>query len=232
MDKPKKRLKRVDMNLALPANVQQIQANRAAAMIIRESKLNAMAVVRNNVNDRGFVDLASAGYACDTTGSVTLIATIAQGASVNQRVGKKVMYASIQIRGRFSAGATATLNDVAMIIVYDKRPTGALPAITDVLIGISATAMNNDDNSGRFQIVRRYDHILLGNVTTPATGRESVQADDFIKFRRPLVCKSTNTGAIGDIEEGALYAITVGSAAAGATAATLTASYRVRFTEN
>jgi len=227
----KRKLIRTSFNLQPQAVASQVQANRAAAILVRQAKMNAMPVQRANVNDKGFKDLVAAGYAMDTTGTITLIATIAQGASVNQRVGKKIMYESIQIRGRFANNSATTVSDVAFIIVYDKRPTGSLPAITDVLVTAHPASFNNDDNSGRFQIVRRVDHVMTGNITAPATGKEAVDYSDFIKFRRPATYKSVGSGAIGDIEEGALYAITVGNVAPGTGASEATLGYRVRFSD-
>lgn len=180
--------------------------------------------------ETGYVDLASAGYAFDTTGSITLLATIAQGASTSQRVGKKVLYKSLQLRGSYFPNTTAVVNDCALLIVYDKRPTGSLPAITDVLNSANANSFNNDANSGRFRILKRVDFTLSGNSTTPATDSCIVEADFYLNLRRlPLTFKLAGTGAIGDIEEGALYAITVGTNAAGTTAASGTLAYRTRY---
>jgi len=181
--------------------------------------------------ESGYVDLASSSYACDTTGTITLIATIAQGTSVQQRVGKKVMLKSMQMRGLASAGTAATINDIAYLIVYDRRPTGSLPAITDILSSASSRAQNNDDNTGRFRILKRKDIVLVGNSTTPTTGRESINQDWFLKLNKPEVFKAAGTGAIGDIEEGAMYLVTVGSVAAGTGAATLTCTIRTRFVD-
>lgn len=220
-----------DLRANQPGINQQIQANRAAAVLVRQARMNAMPVQRAGPNDRGYVDLAAAAYAFNNTGTITLLATIAQGAGVNQRIGKKAMYASIQMRGAVAAGTTGTVSDAAIIFVYDRRPTGALPAITDILVAAAPSAMNNDDNSGRFQIVRRLDFVMIGNITAPAAGGEMFNADMFHKFRRQVVFKAAGTGAIGDIEEGALYLVTCGSLAAGTAAPTSTLSFRVRFTE-
>lgn len=182
--------------------------------------------------ETGFVDLASAGYALDTTGSVTLIATIPQGASVNQRVGKKILLKSLQIRGLCFNGTTAAINDVAFLIVYDKRPTGSLPAVSDILVSASASAFNNDANSGRFEIIKREDFVLLGNQAAAAnyTEQMAVSSDCYIDLRsRQSVFKAAGTGAIGDIEEGALYLVTVGNSAAGTGAATAQLAFRTRF---
>lgn len=181
--------------------------------------------------EKGVVDLALATYACDTTGSITLVTTIAQGASIAQRIGKKAMYRSIQIRGRWTANTACVVADAAALLVYDKRPTASLPGITDILIAATAQAFNNTDNEGRFQIIRRWDKVFAGNSTTPSTGLEIQDADDFVKMRKPIVFKAAGTGAIGDIEEGALYYVTVGSATAGTGAVSSTVAFRTRFTE-
>lgn len=189
-------------------------------------------LVRRNPGETGYVDLASSTFNCDaTSGTITLIATVAQGTTVNQRVGKKIQYKSLQIRGFFVNNSAATSTDNAFIIVYDKRPTGSLPAITDILDTISSRSFNKDDNSGRFTIVRRWDFTLVGNPTT-FTNQTIKSFDHFINLRgRPAVFKSAGTGAIGDIEEGALYAVSVGTTASGTTACTGTIGMRTRFVD-
>lgn len=180
--------------------------------------------------ETGFVDTALAGYACDTTGSITLLNTVAQGASVNQRVGKKILLKSLQAHANLSAGTTATVNDCTVLIVYDKRPVGALPAITDVLNTVNSASFNNDANSGRFRILKRWDAVTVGNSTTPATGQEIIEGDFYLNLRDlPTTFKAAGTGAIGDQEEGSLLLITCGSNVAGTTAATFAAGFRLRF---
>lgn len=182
--------------------------------------------------ETGFVDLAAAAYAMDTTGSITLIATVAQGASVNQRVGKKIILKSLQIRGNLSNNTAATVNDACYLIVYDKRPTGALPAITDILVSVNSNAFNNDANSGRFEIIKRVDQALLGNGSAAAnlTDLTYISADAYVDLKgRPVNFKAAATGAIGDIESGALYLVTVGNTVAGTGAATANLAFRTRF---
>jgi len=209
---------------------------RPSAPIVGSSRWNAM---RKGLNRRGvasretgFVDVAAAAYNMDTTGSIVLLNTIPQGASVSQRVGKKVLLKSLQCRGSVAANGTAILNDVAFMIVYDRRPTGSLPAITDILVSASSTAFNNDANSGRFQILKREDYTLTGNPlnATTITERTVVEGSFFLGLKdMPTVFKAAGTGAIGDIEQGALYLLTVGNVAAGTAAATATLAFRVRF---
>jgi len=170
--------------------------------------------------ETGFVDTASAAYPFSTTGSITHLSVIPQGASVNQRVGKKVLLKSLQCRGQVTNGATATTNDIAYLVVYDKRPTGSLPLITDILNTADSTSMNNDANSGRFQILKRGDFYLAGNATS-ITDTTGMSADFYLDIKsKPWVAKAAGTGSIGDIEEGALYFVTVGNQSAGTGAAT------------
>lgn len=184
----------------------------------------------------GYIDIATTIYPLDTTGSVTLLNTIAQGAAVTQRVGKKVLLKGLQARGISFNGPTATFNDFAYMIVWDKRPTGALPLITDILTSVAPTAMNNDANAGRFSILKRVDGIMIGNqsltgaVANYATDNAALDQDWYLDLKmRETVYKAAATGAIGDIEQGALYLVTVGGNVAGTGAANLQQTFRLRF---
>lgn len=185
--------------------------------------------------ETGFVDTASAVYNFDTTGTIALIATVPQGTTVNSRVGKKVMWKSLQARGYAQNNTTAIYNDCAFLVVYDKRPTGALPAITDILNTASSVSFNNDNNSGRFQILKRWDGELIGPVTgviatQQLTERSAISTDFFLDLHKKQgVFKGLGTGAIADIEEGALYFVTVGQVVAGTAAALAQMAFRVRF---
>lgn len=184
------------------------------------------------VKEKGFADTALTSYGLSTTGTVALLSDINQGVGVSDRVGKKVSMLSLQCRGVAFAGTAGTIADGSILIVYDKRPTGALPAITDILNTVSSSAFNNADNEGRFKILKRQDMVFIGNSTTPATGCEAYTADFFLKLPQlPLVFKSLGTGGIADIEEGALYLVTVGSVASGTTAATASLGFRLRFVD-
>lgn len=223
------------------------QARQTSTTVVRKSyvprqvlpPLYTQGLNRRGVasKETGFVDLASASYELSTTGSITLIATIAQGASVNQRIGKKAILKSMQFRGSMTNGTTAFNNDVAFLIVYDKRPTGALPAITDILVSANSISMNNDANSGRFRILKRVDQMLIGPLsgviaTSQLTDCSALGVDFYLKLRGlPIVFKAAGTGAIGDIEEGAVYLVTVGDHATGTAAANLIGGFRTRFVD-
>lgn len=188
--------------------------------------------------ETGYIDVATAYYDLNTTGSIALLSTVPQGAAVTQRVGKKIALKSLQCRGIVYNGSTATFNDFAYMIVYDKRPTGSLPAITDILVSATPTSMNNDNNSGRFSILKRVDGMLIGNqsltgaVANYATDSSAVGADWYLPLRdRETVYKGLGTGTIADTEQGALYIVTVGGNVAGTGAASAQLAFRLRFND-
>lgn len=216
---------------------QRSQAQQQRAQQARQQAFSGrrvprpMPMARKEVN---YVDLASAVYAFNTTGSITLIATIAQGAGIQQRVGKRVQLKSIEGRGLVTSDSTATVAGGRMLIVYDKRPTGALPAITDILGSINYYAFNNDDNSGRFLILKNQPFVCTGNNTTAGQINDSSMqvADFYLKLTKKQLMttyKAVGTGAIGDIEMGALYLVTVGNVVAGTADCNVTIGFRTRF---
>lgn len=214
----------------------QARLGRGSALALRRTPLPPVAYSRAGAltlgrPETGFVDLAYAAYAANTTGSITLLATIAQGAAVGQRIGKKAVLKSIEMHGHLQAGATCTAAQAAMLIVYDNRPTGALPAITDVLNSANSSSFNNDVNAARFRVLRRYNFVVVGNAATPTTGLEDQKIDEYVKIGLPITFAAAGTGAIGDITTGAMYLITVGDIGAGTADADFALGFRTRFTE-
>jgi len=182
--------------------------------------------------ETGYSDLVSQSVAFDTTGTIVLASTIAQGTAVTQRVGKRIILKNVQVKGTFQNNAAATYTFCELALVYDKRPTGSLPNINDIFDSFTSYAFAKDTGSPRFTILRRWSYCLAG---APATGNGLGTAaciDDFVKIKdKPVVYKAAATGAIADIEEGALYLVSLGGNAAGTSAASGTFSLRVRFVD-
>jgi len=184
-----------------------------------------------SLTEPGFVDVADTGYVLDTTGTITLLNTVPQGAGTSQRVGKKIMLKSLEFHGKAQGNGSANYNYCSILIIYDKRPTGTLPGITDVLNSASPLSFNNDANSDRFETLKRHDFELIGNATD-YTAISARRLDFYLPLRgRPEVFKAAGTGAIGDISEGAIYQITIGSVAAGTGAANLDGGFRLRYVD-
>lgn len=181
--------------------------------------------------ETGFVDLGNTNYNGNTTGSIALVATVPQGTTVNSRVGKKILWKGIQIRGQVSGDSTTLITVCAAMLIYDKRPQGSLPAITDILNSATQNSFLNDANSARFTVLKRWDWSVVGNAAASNLADSSIYAvDDYVKLKgKKCIFKAAGTGAIGDIDEGAIYIVTVGNAAAGTSDAVISLGFRTRF---
>ena len=206
-------------------------ASSSAAPLSANLRLAAKAAAM----DTGFVDRQLLNIQLDTAtdianpGRRVQVNPVPVGATQNQRVGKKILLKGFQIRGLCYSNSAAGYNDIAIILVYDKRPntgTGAaMPATTDILASISAQDMNNDNNAGRFRILRRIDMLLINS--TSAAG---YSIDEYVDLKKlPTVYQSVGTGTYGDCSEGALILLFVGSAGPGTQAATFNGNCRVRY---
>lgn len=197
----------------------------------------ANAGVRKYRKDTGYVDTGNAGapiaFAFTTTGTVSLVAGgISQGSSVNQRQGKFINWKSMQIRGKVipSGGAAAGSTTVCtLLIVYDKQPTGVLPAISDILDAINSSAMNKDAASSRFRILKRMDYCVVASDASPYRVH---RVDEFLDLRmKKCEFRAAGDGLIGDFAYGAIYAVSVGDHGVGANSADGALVFRTRFVD-
>jgi hypothetical protein len=184
-----------------------------------------------------FVDSGQVTSNCDTTGQIQLINTIAQGTTVNQRIGKKLLLQSVRIQAFFQPGTTAIYNNLGAYLVLDRQSNGAaIPAITDILVSVNTNDFPNDAKRSRYKILRRWDCVVSGcavAATNPANDLPSLNCNDYIPLKFVMEYNtSATTGVQATIEKGALYIVTVGSAAAGNTAGTFQFYTRTRFTED
>lgn len=163
-----------------------------------------------------YKDVAKANYANDTTGTITLINTIAQGTTVSTRVGKKVLLGYVGLKGFVRALASTVVTEARNMVVYDRRPTGALPSITDILTASTTFAFNNDNNEGRFEILEDWCFPL----SALGSGFDIAEFNAVCPVNAATVYKAAGTGVIADISEGALYFVTVGTDAGAAGAQT------------
>lgn len=164
-------------------------------------------------------------FACGTAGMMD----ISQGTAETERVGKRVRLISMQIRGVINVGPAAPLNPLycVLLVVYDRNPTGAMPALTDILNTNWPGAPNNVVNADRFRIVMRRAYGVSYTMQIP------IIVEEFIDLTGLSVEYGAATnGALTNIRSGALYLLAVGWEAAVfpyATAARFDVSTRIRF---
>ncbi len=153
----------------------------------------------------------SLSFAIDATGEVPAtgqLNLIPQGVTESQRIGRKAVIKSIQLRARMStdpvAGNLAALTYV--LVVLDKQANGAAAAVTDVLTGNDlSTAMVNMANSERFTILKRIKNVW--NFTAGVDGAYAPKKQNLEYYKQcniPVEFSST-TGAIGEIKSNNIF---------------------------
>jgi len=170
---------------------------------------------------------------CATAGTVTLLNGVATGTDFTNRIGRKVCWKSILMNGVLTpTDATSNVSLARIMLVWDSQPNGALPAITDVLNAAVPTAPMNLNNRDRFRVLldKRF---VLGPYNTTAT--QSVASNIirehhmYKKINLETIFDGT-TNAIGDIQSGSLFLLTIGNQTS-PEGANWTASIRLRFTD-
>lgn len=190
-------------------------------------------------------DTAPAVYQVNTTGSITLLAVPVTGADYNARIGRKIMLKSIYCRGygyqeTVASGISPIPNQARFMLVADMQPNGAVPSITDILNTADSISQLNLNNRDRFRILADKTFVL-GPVAYVSTATQSAaiagapgpfQVKLYKRLNLEMIFNSVNGGTIADIASGALYAVWIGSRAAGATDANYYGSYRVRYADS
>lgn len=174
-------------------------------------------------------------YALDTTGAVTPLNLLAVGDDNTTRDGRQVTIKSVQLRGwAYPADSNVSSQKCRVLIVWDNAVNGALPTVADILTVSSANSFPLVNNAHRFTII--WDKsFVIGQVSDTATQSFAVSPGiidlEYYKRLNAVTQYSGTTAAIGSIQNGALYMVTIGvqAAAAGAVAQVVT---RVRFTDN
>lgn len=197
------------------------------------------------------VDLPYATYTLNTTEQITPINLIRTGSTFCNRIGRKIEMKSVRVSGQLDVlRASTDVEYLRILIVYDRQPNGALPAIADILQDTDQATTNttnalshaNVNNVDRFQLLR--DHQISPPVISAytAAGNFTVQQnidplcptfkfDSFVKLKGLTTQYKADSApaVIGDIASGALYLVTYGSVAAASNSYSLTATVRLRF---
>jgi len=178
------------------------------------------------------VDTDTDTWNFDSTGTITLIGATSAGAGRWERVGRKLNYRSVHIKGCIrctSAGAGTVANSFnRLVLVYDRQPNKNTPAISDILSDVTAAggvvshamAGVNLNNSQRFLVLRDAKINLpaasasapqqtqWNAVTDPQADGDGV-VDWYVKLR-DLPCEyAGDTAAIGSISSGALFLLSI-----------------------
>lgn len=82
-----------------------------------------------------------------TTGTGGYLSGIATGAAGHERIGKKVNYRSLHLRGFIYPGTSAAFSSrgIRLLVVYDRQTNGVSPGIADVLLANASAAGQNSN---------------------------------------------------------------------------------------
>lgn len=148
--------------------------------------------------------LITTGFAAAaTTGTITLLNGIDDGATATTRVGRKVDMSSLQFIFKCNMATTTTgAAPLRCVVVYDKQTNGVLPAITDIFAQDSITAPMNLANSKRFIVIS--DKIYNGIGTA---GPQSLIDKQYYRINLPVEFNDNSTATITSINTGSIYLI-------------------------
>lgn len=178
---------------------------------------------------------------------------IQAGTGFFNRIGNRITMKSLHLVGTLTTTANVTAGIVEylrIMVVYDKQANGAAPAITDILLDTAQDATSvtnawsstNINNRDRFLILMDDRIDIPNNAATALTAeqqsimpqggdQQEVNINRFIKLNdlEAMYKASSSPAVIGDITVGALWLVTLGTAAAGAEGYQLTYNARLRY---
>jgi len=183
-----------------------------------------------------YVDLASASYVSDTTGTVTLLNGIAVGDDNTSRDGRQVTIKSVQVRGILQpVDAGTSPGKSRLLLVWDNAAnSGAIATVAQILSASTANSFPLIDNAQRFTILHDESNSLGGydQTATQAVAGSPTVVDINIYKRVNAVTQYSGTAAtIGSIQNGALLMVTIGTNVAN-NGGTFVVATRVRFTDD
>lgn len=232
------------------AGVRRAAITKGLRMMNRQ--LAMAATTGKNFVEKKSVDTAI-GATPGTTGTFWLLNGLQEGASVYQRVGRRVRMKSLHFLARLSINGTdrPQFQDdlIRIIVVYDRQPNGAAPVMADLLLDYSQSgatttdAMSglNTNNADRFRVLADIRLPLIdtsSNATAvpvePVTASAICQdlelnINRFINLQGLEAHYKASTGAVGDLASGALFAFACNNNATTVCPYTLNARARLRY---
>jgi len=249
--------------LGIKGAVKKSKKGSSSAMqgVTKTPRLSTSARILNPVSqstnmklgEKKTLDLTKATYTLNSTFLYTLINIIQTGSGAFNRVGRKVNLENLYINGFIDQVRTTTVGDYARImVIYDRQPTGTLPANTgaDNLQDTGATgttftnAMSglNLNNKERFVVVMD-ERIQLPSATVTAGVLTNIGLTEQAGGHNPIILKrflnlqglnteyksTANPITIADIATGALYLVTAALPAAASEGWQFTGNVRLNY---
>ena len=166
--------------------------------------------------------------ACDTTGAVHLLNGIARGDDINQRIGRRVVMRSIEMRVESLVTATTGVDqNHRVLVVFDRQTNAVALTAADVLTAVDINSPRNLTNRSRFKII--YDNLHHLNASGESGSHKVI--DWYKRLWFPVTFNSGDDGTVADIQTGSMYLVVVGNRSAGADAGAVGGRVRIRYTD-
>ena len=164
------------------------------------------------------------------TGTIIPLNTMLEGASFNNRIGRKISMKSLRLTyglEKYQVGTTLTDN-LRVMVIYDRQTNGTPPTIPDILqaktitndtntAGTGSLCYLNMVNSERFSVLM--DKMEFFNDTSTGSSDQINSAlnphpitatnDRFIKLKGLETTYKGNAGTTGDLATGGLFLVLV-----------------------
>ena len=138
-------------------------------------KMAGKALSMLNTEDK-FRDNYQTSADSTTTPSLTLLNELGQGTSESNRIGSSVKNKSLYLRFFCDNNqANSAPQYVRYIVVKDKQPNGAVPAITDILNGGTIQSARQINKAKRFHVYK--DEVFYVDKSTKAGHVETIFID-------------------------------------------------------
>lgn len=197
---------------------------------------------RPNPHERKVIDSGSALNNISLAGVAQSINLCANGADMDQRIGRKILMKSFQIRAQFDIERVATTPFVVgqspsqtarMILLYDAQPNGTIPGTLDILTNADATAPLNLNFRDRFKILIdktfSFDAALISTAENYAAwNRTTAFYKKYKKLNLETVFNAT-TANISSVTTGTLVLFFIGTSPTGTADLNVRYQTRVRF---
>lgn len=165
---------------------------------------------------------------------------IPQGTGLAEREASRIRLDRLVIRGEYTCPLPNTFNGpnplltASFCVVYDSKPTGALPVVTDIFDSMIPFSLQRIANRDRFQIL--YRQAMSVEIGGPAGGpfyatSDSVRNMDLsIPLNREAVYDPAGTtGSIAEVKSGALYFVMFGPGTASTNSVNVQLQFRLAF---
>lgn len=171
--------------------------------------------------------VTAASIQIDNGGTIQYVSNVTKGTTDQTRVGNKIVLKSLWLKSCIRTPTTAADQYVRVVVIEDKKPSGALPTWTTIWNTVNPYSFRNEDYITRFRIW----HDRMINVNRPSESDSLIPHNWYRKTFRPIFYNDGVAGTVADCQQSAFYIGVIGSEVNGSTDAYLDYNFKITFTD-